>query len=654
MFNLLIIGYSHTLLTEAIAPAIIMLSLYLVFKWRDTFINKCINIVYTICFSLILIFIWFLKQPYLPIILLLLLLDAILTGIVDKSWKIFGKKILNISMCLLILFISIITWNKVLESNNIRTDLNNNFLANGIVKGLSYHFQPIAKEKYCDLNYIKNSNLKEKNNIIELSKNNDNWCDSIKVFNVVTSKGIIDEMAIISNDTLTASDSIKYFFRATIKHPLLVFDNYYKNYLAEIDIYKVSTGLIDDNITGYKMDWDYNRENDSLGYAAFYDNEAYCWWQKYWQYNLTIDDIENNTYVEYMKDYEGYNHYNDTFNFMFKFISPLYLMIFKITFLLLLPLCAYAFYKFLKDKYNLKYYICTIIFVASFGHILFHAVMGAVIDRYAFAALPITLLGIIILLMPNKKEKMIKVQKIPFKENGKTIFVVPAYNEEKNIEKVVKDINKNMPKADIVVINDYSNDQTQAIIESLKVPCLNVPFNLGYAMAVQTGIKYAYENNYDYVIQFDADGQHLASEASKLVKKMKETNANIIIGSRFIEKTDYKHPLFRKIGTKIFSILIKLFCNKKITDPTSGFQLLDRTVIERYAKIGKYPEFPDANLIIEMLLNGYEIEEVSVKMKLNDTGQSMHGGIIKPIKYMINVLYTICYIIIQYSNKKGN
>ena len=235
----------------------------------------------------------------------------------------------------------------------------------------------------------------------------------------------------------------------------------------------------------------------------------------------------------------------------------------------------------------------------------------------------------------------------------KYLFVIPAYNEEKNIEKVIKDIQKNMPKADIVITNDCSKDNTKEIVESLGIPCLNVPFNMGYAMAMQTGIKYAYENNYDYVIQFDGDGQHLASEAKKLFQKMEETNANIVIGSRFLEKTDYKHPFFRKKGTKVFSLIIKLFCHKKITDPTSGFQLLDRSVIERYAKIGKYPEFPDANLIIEMLLNGYKIEEVSVKMKLNDTGQSMHGGIIKPIKYMINVLYTICYIIIQYLGKKG-
>lgn len=233
------------------------------------------------------------------------------------------------------------------------------------------------------------------------------------------------------------------------------------------------------------------------------------------------------------------------------------------------------------------------------------------------------------------------------KKVNNSIFVIPAYNESKHIEKVIKDIRKNMPNSDIVVTNDCSKDNTKEIVESLGVPCLNVPFNMGYAMAVQTGIKYAYENNYDYVIQFDADGQHLSSEVKKLFKKMKETDANVVIGSRFLEKTGYKHPFFRRVGTKIFSVIIKLFCKKKITDPTSGFQLLDRNVIKRYSQMGKYPEFPDANLIIEMLMEGYKIEEVSVKMKECDDGVSMHGGIIKPIKYMINVTYTIVFILIR-------
>jgi glycosyltransferase involved in cell wall biosynthesis len=229
----------------------------------------------------------------------------------------------------------------------------------------------------------------------------------------------------------------------------------------------------------------------------------------------------------------------------------------------------------------------------------------------------------------------------------KILFVIPAYNEAENIEKVLKEIKKDAPFADIIVINDCSKDNTKEIVEANGVKCITGIFNLRYAWAVQTGIKYAYQNDYDYVIQFDADGQHIAKEAIKLYDKMKETNCDIVIGSRYLKDMGYPCPFMRRVGTRIFEGMIKLFCHQRIADPLSGFQCLNKKVIERYSKIGNYPEFPDANLIIEMLLQGYKIEEVPVKMRLREAGESMHGGIIKPIKYMINMFYTIIFILIQ-------
>lgn len=226
----------------------------------------------------------------------------------------------------------------------------------------------------------------------------------------------------------------------------------------------------------------------------------------------------------------------------------------------------------------------------------------------------------------------------------KILFVIPAHNEEKNIKNVINDIKKNVPTADVAVINDWSTDKTEQIVSKEDVILLNMPFNVGYAMAVQTGIKYAYYNNYDYVIQFDGDGQHLASEAKKILDKALNTNSDIVIGSRFLKPTDYNHPLFRRIGTKTFSLIIKWFCKKTITDPTSGFQCLNKAVIKRYSRMQGYPEFPDANLIIEMLLEGFKIEEESVIMKENNTGVSMHSGIIKPIKYVVKMFYAITFI----------
>ena len=221
-------------------------------------------------------------------------------------------------------------------------------------------------------------------------------------------------------------------------------------------------------------------------------------------------------------------------------------------------------------------------------------------------------------------------------KKDKVLFVIPAYNESENIEKVLKELKKDAAFADVLVINDCSKDNTREIVEANGVKCITGVFNLRYAMAVQTGIKYAERNGYDYVIQFDADGQHIANEAVKLYERMKKEKCDIVIGSRYLVDTGYPCPFFRKIGTKFFSAIVKLTCKQKIADPLSGFQCLNRRVIEHYAKMGNYPEFPDANLVIEMLLLGYKITEVPVKMRLREAGESMHGGIIKPIKYIRN------------------
>lgn len=235
----------------------------------------------------------------------------------------------------------------------------------------------------------------------------------------------------------------------------------------------------------------------------------------------------------------------------------------------------------------------------------------------------------------------------------KVLVVIPAYNEEENILKVIKELKKEVPDSfDILVINDCSTDKTKEILEENKIPHLNNIFNMRYAMSVQTGIKYANLFNYDYVIQMDADGQHIAKEAVKLYEHIKKKKCDIVIGSRFLIDYGYPSPKLRRLGTKIFEIVIKIFCHQKIVDPLSGFQCLNKRVIEEYAKKGGYPEYPDANLIIEMLFKGYKIEEVPVKMRLRENGVSMHSGIKKPIKYMIHMFYTILFIFIQNIGKK--
>lgn len=660
VFNPLIIGYSHTLLTEAVAPAFIMLTAYLSFKWRNVYWKntKKKSIIYLIIFTLLTIFMWFLKQPYTPVILFILFITSVLSGIKEKSWKKFLEKISNIIFILIFLLISIFTWNKILEANGVEIQgehSNSGFLTNGILISLNPHYLLIDKDEYCNIKFIENSVLpeSEKKEIKNISKNNKNWCEYVRVYNVIDNNGnLIRQTSLISeNLQISVSESLSFLIKNTLNNPLLTLSAYFRNYMGTINLYPVNIISYELGYTTInKLDLNAKHENSSIGLLIFQET-AKCWWE-YPDWDEEVREYEN---VKYMKSFEGKEEHNQNLGNFINDISPFYLFIFKILLFLALPLAIYNFIRFIKNKENDIYFILTILFGASFLHVLFHAVLGATIDRYAFVVFPLALLGFIILLLPQKKLAIDcnqKIDKLKLTDKSKIIFVIPAYNESKHIENVIKDIRKNMSTADIVITNDYSTDNTKDIIENLGIPCLNVPFNMGYAMAVQTGIKYAYEHDYDFVVQFDADGQHLASEAKKLIKKYQESDANIIIGSRFLEKSNYNHPFFRKIGTKLFQLLIKWICKENITDPTSGFQLLDKNVIKRYSKIGNYPEFPDANLIIEMLLNNYKIAEVPVKMKENDEGKSMHSGIIKPIKYMINVIYTIMFIFIRNNRRR--
>jgi len=229
----------------------------------------------------------------------------------------------------------------------------------------------------------------------------------------------------------------------------------------------------------------------------------------------------------------------------------------------------------------------------------------------------------------------------------KVLVIIPAYNEAENIPSVIDDLKANFGIADVLVVDDCSKDNTAEIVDSLNVRCVSQVFNMGYAAALQTGFKYAMKHGYDYAVQFDGDGQHIASEANKLFQYAIQNNSDVVLGSRFIEDTGYKNSLFRSIGSTFFSKLIKLICKKDIYDPTSGLQVLSRKCFSLYANMNGYPEYPDANLIIELIRSGASIAELPAKMKLRISGTSMHGGILKPIKYVFLMLYSIFIVLLR-------
>jgi len=238
----------------------------------------------------------------------------------------------------------------------------------------------------------------------------------------------------------------------------------------------------------------------------------------------------------------------------------------------------------------------------------------------------------------------------------KIAAIVPAYNEEKAIAAVVNNINQiaqsNNLSIDVIVVNDCSKDNTENIISSLCCIAINLPINLGIGGAVQTGFKYAFENNYDYAIQIDGDGQHPAEEIPKLLNAAKENNYDVVIGSRFITKEGFQSSALRRTGITIFKRLNKFLTGVIIYDSTSGFRLINKKVL---AQVNEYypDEYPEPESIIIYALNNFKIGEVQVEMKERQGGVSSIG-FTSSIYYMIKVSLAIIFTFIRIKFSRKN
>ncbi len=234
----------------------------------------------------------------------------------------------------------------------------------------------------------------------------------------------------------------------------------------------------------------------------------------------------------------------------------------------------------------------------------------------------------------------------------KKLVIIPAYNEEKNIKNVIRAIRKSNPDVDILVVDDFSSDNTGKLARENNAFVIRHVINGGYGTALQTGYKFARYKNYDIVAQIDGDGQHDPSYLKDLFMKIQNNGYDFVIGSRFLNSPrKYKMPLLRKMGMWFFQFLIYLFTNKKISDPTSGYQALSKDVFCYFADGTVFPsDYPDADVIVLLHYAGFKISEVPVVMYENDTGQSMHNGF-KPIYYVIKMLLSLFIVRV---NKKSS
>jgi len=242
---------------------------------------------------------------------------------------------------------------------------------------------------------------------------------------------------------------------------------------------------------------------------------------------------------------------------------------------------------------------------------------------------------------------------------NKVLIIVPAFNEEANMTALFNDLCTPEIRsfADILVVNDASMDQTGLIAKKYNVSLVTHVFNLGYGSALQVGYKYAVRRGYDYVIQIDADGQHNISNIAHIYQCLTTKDAegnlpDIVIGSRFVEGSQsFKISVIKKISLAMFSWVIKRTTGKTITDPTSGLQGLNKKTFTYYSMYGNFDYFyPDANMIIQMLLLGYKVVETASVMHERKAGLSMHTGLLKQMLYMMIMPLSIMTVIKRVKN----
>lgn len=220
-------------------------------------------------------------------------------------------------------------------------------------------------------------------------------------------------------------------------------------------------------------------------------------------------------------------------------------------------------------------------------------------------------------------------------KKSKCLIIIPAYNEEANIEKVVNNLNQNYPQYDYIIINDGSTDDTMKICKKNHYQVLKLPINMGIGGAVQTGYRYAKDNNYDMAVQIDGDGQHDVAFLGKMLEMIEEGQADIVIGSRFMEKEGFQSSRLRRIGIRWLSSLGWLLTGVKIRDITSGYRAVNRRFIHIFAE--DYPaDYPEPEAMVIAAVHGGKINEYPVVMRERENGESSIT-LKKSVYYMIKV-----------------
>jgi len=225
-------------------------------------------------------------------------------------------------------------------------------------------------------------------------------------------------------------------------------------------------------------------------------------------------------------------------------------------------------------------------------------------------------------------------------KHANRIIIIPAYNEGGHIAAVIQGI-KQYSDADVIVIDDGSEDQTAEKAQGAGAKLIRHPFNMGYGVALQSGYKYAAERDYDYLIQMDGDNQHDPKHIPEFFEKIQALPCDVLIGSRFLGRTDYRIGALKLVAIKFFRNIIRMVTGARITDPTSGYQCLNRKVYTLFTHDSFPWDYPDANIIIMLLRMGFKVAEIPVRMVVNHRREGMHRGLGRMVYYLFKVMLSI-------------
>jgi hypothetical protein len=218
------------------------------------------------------------------------------------------------------------------------------------------------------------------------------------------------------------------------------------------------------------------------------------------------------------------------------------------------------------------------------------------------------------------------------------LAIVPAFNEAASVAAVVADLRQSVPEFDVLVIDDGSTDGTAEAVPP-EAAVISLPFNLGIGGAMQTGYRYAAAHGYDVAVQVDGDGQHPAREVPRLLQHLIDEEADLVIGSRFLEPGSYRQSASRAAGAGMLRAILRCLTGRTFTDCTSGFRAANRQVIDAFSRF--YPDdYPEPEVVLLLHRAGYRVIETPVEMSQRSRGRSSIG-LVRGVYYVVKVTLSL-------------